>query len=250
MKPWRHQHPVNVMARVFAVSRRGCYQWLQGIPSARARQDERLRVAIRAAHTPSRETYGVRRLQPELASEGFVAGRDRIARLHRELGLRYRQKRKFQATTNANHSLPVAENRLDQQFSPTAPHQVWVTDITDILTDEGWLYLAGLKEVFTGAIVGYALGERMTQELTARAVPGHTAEASAPGPDSPLGSRQPVRCPRLPRPGRVVRPQGLDVPPRQLLRQRPHGELLGQPEKRAGAPPPFRHPRRGGVSHS
>ena len=100
MKPWRHQHPVNVMARVFAVSRSGFYKWLKGIPSARARQDERLRVAIRAAHTRSRETYGVRRLQPELASEGFVAGRDRIARLRQELGLRCRQKRKFKATTN------------------------------------------------------------------------------------------------------------------------------------------------------
>ena len=170
MKQWRHQHPVNVMARVFAVSRSGFYKWLKGIPSARARQDERLRVAIRAAHTRSRETYGVRRLQPELASEGFVAGRDRIARLRQELGLRCRQQRKFKATTNSNHSLPVAENLLDQPFSPTAPHQVWVTDITYIPTNEGWLYLAGLKDLFSCEIVGYAMGDRMTQELTARAL--------------------------------------------------------------------------------
>lgn len=170
MKPWRHQHPVNVMARVFAVSRSGFYQWLKGIPSARARQDEWLRVAIRAVHTRNRETYGVRRLQPELASEGFVAGRDRIARLRRELGLRCRQKRKFKATTNSNHRLPGADNRLDQPFSPTAPNRIWVTDITSIPTDEGWLYLAGLKDVFTCEIVGYAMGERMTQELTARAL--------------------------------------------------------------------------------
>lgn len=170
MKQWRHQYPLNVMARAFGISRSGFYKWLNGAPSARAQQDARLRVAIRAAHTRSRETYGVRRLQPELASEGFVAGRDRIARLRRELGLRCRQKRKFKATTNSNHTLPVAENLLDQQFSPTAPNQVWVTDITYIPTDEGWLYLAGLKDVFSCEIVGYAMGDRMTQELTARAL--------------------------------------------------------------------------------
>ncbi len=170
MKQWRHQYPVDVMAHVFAASRSGFYTWLKGIPSARAQEDERLKVAIRAAHTCSRETYGVRRLQPELASEGFIAGRDRIARLRRELGLRCRQQRKFKATTNSNHTLPVAENLLNQQFSPTAPHQVWVTDITYIPTDQGWLYLAGLKDLFTCEIVGYAMGDRMTQELTARAL--------------------------------------------------------------------------------
>lgn len=169
MKQWRHQHPVNVMARVFAVSRSGFYKWLKGIPSARARQDERLRVAIRAAHTRSRETYGVRRLQPELASEGFVAGRDRIARLRQALGLRCRQQRQFKATTNANHRRPVAANRLDQPCSPTVPHQVWVTAITYLPTHEGWRYLAGRKDLFSGAIVGDAMGDRMTQALTARA---------------------------------------------------------------------------------
>ena len=111
-------------------------------------------MAIKAAHTRSRETYGSRRLQPELASEGFVAGRDRIARLRRELGLRCKQKRRFKATTNSNHTRPVAENRLEQQFTPSAPNQLWVTDITYISTDEGWLYLAGVKDVFTCEIVG------------------------------------------------------------------------------------------------
>jgi putative transposase len=170
MKQWRLQYPVGVMARVLEVSRSGFYAWLKATPSVRAQEDERLKVAIRAAHIRSRETYGSRRLQPELASEGFDAGRDRIARLRRELGLRCRQKRKFKATTNSNHTLPVAPNLLEQQFSPTAPNQVWVTDITYIPTHEGWLYLAGIKDVFSCEIVGYAMGERMTQELTARAL--------------------------------------------------------------------------------
>lgn len=170
MKQWRHQFPVEVMSRLFEVSRSGFYDWLKRPPSARAQEDERLKIAIKAAHERSRQTYGDRRLQPELAAEGFVAGRDRIGRLRREMGLRCKQKRKFKATTNSNHNLPVAENLLDQQFSPTAPNQVWVTDLTYIATGEGWLYLAGIKDVFTCEIVGYAMGERMTQELTALAL--------------------------------------------------------------------------------
>jgi len=86
-------------------------------------------VAIKAAHKRTRESYGARRLQPELAADGFVAGRDRIDRLRRELGLRCRQKRKFKATTNSNHNLPVAENLLNQTFAPSGPNEVWVTDI-------------------------------------------------------------------------------------------------------------------------
>jgi putative transposase len=98
-----------------------------------------LKGAIRAAHARTRETYGARRLQLELAKDGFIAGRDRIARLRRELGLRCRQKRKFKATTHSAHRLPVAENVLEQVFEPTRPNEVWTGDITYIPTDEGWL---------------------------------------------------------------------------------------------------------------
>jgi len=170
MKQWRLQFPILAMCRVLKVSRSGFYAWLDATPSPRTQEDERLKVAIKAAHKRTRETYGARRLQPELAADGFIAGRDRIARLRRELGLRCRQKRKFKATTNSKHNLPVAENLLDQNFSPSAPNQVWTTDITYISTGEGWLYLAGVKDLFTCEIVGYAMGDRMTQELTAKAL--------------------------------------------------------------------------------
>jgi putative transposase len=170
MKRWRHRFTVRVMSRVLRVSRSGFYDWMKRPPSARAQEDERLKVAIRATHRRCRETYGARRLQPELAAEGFVAGRDRIARLRREMNLRCKQKRKFKATTNSNHGLPVVENLLEQRFAPTAPNQVWVTDITYIATGEGWLYLAGIKDVFTCELVGYAMDQRMTQELTGRAL--------------------------------------------------------------------------------
>ena len=170
MKAWRLHFPIQAMSRLLEVSRSGFYAWQGRKPSRRQREDERLKVAIKAVHQRSRESYGVRRLQPELAAEGFPAGRDRIARLRQDLGLCCRQKRKFRATTNSKHSLPVAENVLNQTFTPKAPDEIWLTDITYIATDEGWLYLAGVKDVFTCEIVGYAMGERMTQELTARAL--------------------------------------------------------------------------------
>ena len=145
MKQWRLHFPVIIMSRVLRVSRSGFYTWLKRKPSRRTQEDARLKVAIKAAHKRTREVYGARRLQPELAADGFVAGRDRIARLRRKMGIRCRQKRKFKATTNSNHNLPVAENLLEQTFTASAPNEVWLTDITYITTGEGWLYLAGIS---------------------------------------------------------------------------------------------------------
>lgn len=85
-------------------------------------------------------------------------------------GLRCKQKRKFKATTNSKHAFPVAPNLLEQTFAPTRPNEAWVSDITYVATEEGWLYLAGIKDVFTCEMVGYAMGARMTQDLTAKAL--------------------------------------------------------------------------------
>jgi transposase InsO family protein len=170
MKTMRLDYPTTILCKAFDVSRSGFYAWLTGKPSRRAQEDERLKVAIKAVHRQSRETYGTLRVKPELAAQGFIAGRDRVARLRREMALCCKQKRKFKATTNSNHNLPVAENLLEQRFAPTKPNEVWLTDITYIPTGEGWLYLAGVKDVFTCEIVGYAMGERMTQALTAQAL--------------------------------------------------------------------------------
>ena len=170
MKTLRLEFPLTVLCRVFNVSRSRFYDWANGEPSKRAQEDARLKVAIEAVHAQSRQTYGPLRMQPELTAQGFPAGRDRIVRLRRELGLRCKQKRKFKATTNSNHDLPVADNLLNQTFAPTRPNEAWVTDITYVATGEGWLYLAGIKDVFTCELVGYAMDERMTQTLTATAL--------------------------------------------------------------------------------
>jgi putative transposase len=90
--------------------------------------------------------------------------------IRKKLGLRCKQKRKFKATTDSRHALPVAENLLNQQFKAAAPNRIWVADITYIPTEEGWLYLAGHKDVFTGEIVGYAMGSRMTKNLVSQSL--------------------------------------------------------------------------------
>ncbi|AHA63891.1 Transposase [Shigella dysenteriae 1617] len=148
----------------------GYYDRVQHAPSDRKQSDERLKLEIKVAHIRTRETYGTRRLQTELEDNGIIVGRDRLARLRKELRLHCKQKRKFRATTNSDHNLPVTPNLLNQNFTPTAPNQVWVADITYVATREGWLYLAGVKDVYTCEIVGYAMGERMTKELTGKAL--------------------------------------------------------------------------------
>lgn len=170
MKAVRLEYPVKMLCRALGVSRSGFYDWLSAEPSARAQEDARLKVLIMAAHRQSRETYGAPRIKRELAAQGYEVGRDRVRRLRQELELRCKQRRKFVATTNSKHDLPVADNVLGQCFAPTQPNQVWVTDITYVPTGEGWLYLAGVKDVFTCEVVGYAMGARMTQELTAQAL--------------------------------------------------------------------------------
>lgn len=118
-------------------------------------------MEIRAAH---------RRLHHELSSHGIRAGICRIRRIRRKVGIRCKQKRRFRTTTDSKHNLPVAQNLLDRQFRVYQPNAAWVSDITYVPTDEGWLYLAGHKDLFTGEIVGYAMGERLTKTLTTQSL--------------------------------------------------------------------------------
>jgi len=130
----------------------------------------RLEAEIKAAHKRTRQTYGAERLQCELAEHGIQVGICRIKRIRRKLGLSCKQKRKFKITTDSRHKLPVAENWLGQKFMAYEPNQAWVSDITYIPTDEGWLYLAGHKDLFTHEIVGYAMGERLTKNLVSESL--------------------------------------------------------------------------------
>jgi transposase InsO family protein len=163
------------------VSRSGYYAWRIRRPSKRAQENARLEVAIQAAHVRTRQTYGPERLQAELREDGFPAGIGRIKRLRKKLGLRCTQVRRFTTTTDSTHALPVAENVLAQIFVATRPNETWVTDITYVPTAEGWLYLAGIKDLFTCEVVGHAMGARMTTELVIQAL-GAAVWAKCPRP--------------------------------------------------------------------
>lgn len=165
MEEIRLQYPIPLICRVFRVSASGYYRWLKRPISKRAQEEARLETEIRAAHKRTRETCGPERLQQDMADHGVNLGIYRIRRIRKKLGIYCKQKRRFKATTDSRHTLPVAENLLKQRFGATAPNKVWVTDITYIPTDEGWLYLAGHKDIFTGEVVGYAMDGRMTEEL-------------------------------------------------------------------------------------
>jgi len=170
MKEMRLRYAIPQMCRVLGASPSGYYRWLKGKPSKRAREEGRLEVEIKAAHQRTRETFGPERLQRDLAEHGVKAGVCRIRRIRKKLGIRCKQKKKFKATTDSKHTFPVAENLVNQQFKAAAPNRIWVTDITYIPTEEGWLYLAGHKDIFTGEIVGYALGPRMTKNLVSQSL--------------------------------------------------------------------------------
>lgn len=170
MKELRLKYPAPLARRVLQVSASGYYTWLERPISKRDREEARLELEIRAADKRTRQTYGPERLQHDLAEHGVQVGICRIKRIRKKLGIRCKQKRKFKATTNSGHTLPVAGNMLDQRFKVYEPNKVWVSDITYVPTDEGWLYLAGHKDLFNGEIVGYAMGERLTRNLVSESV--------------------------------------------------------------------------------
>ncbi|NIN07012.1 MAG: IS3 family transposase, partial [Armatimonadetes bacterium] len=180
MKELRLDYPLALVRRVLSVSASGYYSWLDRPLSKWAREEIRLEVEIKAAHKRTRQTYGPERLQYDLAEHGVRVGICRIKRIRRKLGIRCKQKRKFKATTDSKHTFPVAENLLGQQFEVSEPNKVWTSDITYVPTDEGWLYVAGHKDLFTGNIVGYAMGARMTRNLVSDSL-FRAIEAKRPG---------------------------------------------------------------------
>jgi len=170
MKAMRFRYGIAVMSHRIGVSRSGYYKWLNRKPSKRAQEEGRLEVEIKAAHQRTRETYGPERLQHELGDWGITVGVCRIRRIRKKLGIRCKQVRKFKATTDSKHIFPVAENLVNQQFKATRPNEIWLSDITYIPTVEGWLYLAGHKDLFTGEMVGYAMGHRITKNLVSQSL--------------------------------------------------------------------------------
>lgn len=129
------------MCRVLQVSTSGYYAWRQR-PRASNEEDQRLMVEIKTIYTQSKRRYGSPRIHRKLRQQGIRCGQKRVARLMRKHGLRARHRRRFKATTDSKHTLPVAANVLERKFDVEVPNARWATDITYVWTRQGWLYLA------------------------------------------------------------------------------------------------------------
>ena len=169
-----HEHhlqwPLRILCRALKVSRSGYYAWLQRPISARGRRRDQLLAAIRETHVQSRRTYGSPRVHAALNRRQVTCCVNTVARIMREDGLRAKTRRKYKATTDSSHRLPVAENVLDRNFVQSRQNEAWVADITYIPTDEGWLYLATELDLYSRRIVGWAMSERMTSDLVIEAL--------------------------------------------------------------------------------
>ena len=168
--------PIVVQCRVLQVSASGYHQHRlrqavdvgpnrPPVQPGRRLSDTALAVHIKAVFAEMKGAYGWPRIWRELAARGIRAGKERVRRMMKACGLHARGKRRFKATTNSAHDLPVAPNLLERNFAVDAPNRVWTGDITYIWTEEGWLYLAVVIDLFNRQVVGFAMGERMTRTL-------------------------------------------------------------------------------------
>ena len=170
IKANENQFPIGMMCRMVSVSRSGYYHWRQRPISAREQANQVLAKDIKRLFEDEKGRPGSPRITRRLQEEGQSAGRHRVARIMRDNGLRAKAAKKYKATTNSNHSLPVAPNLLEQNFTADAPDQKWVSDITYIWTEEGWLYLAVVLELYSRRVLGWAIAERMTATLVCDAL--------------------------------------------------------------------------------
>jgi putative transposase len=161
----RGSYPLQALCTALQVSDSGFAAWQGGEGPKKWLSDRDLLARIREIHEETKAAYGSPRIYQELKGFGIPVSKGRVERLMRENGLRGRHKRRFKATTDSKHSLPVAPNRLDQNFETERPDQVWTADITYLATGEGWLYLAIVLDLYTRQIVGWAMRERMTKDL-------------------------------------------------------------------------------------
>ncbi len=164
--------PIEVMCEVLNLSRSGFYAW-SAEPGIRPGQElsAKLLEQIRLVHESSRCTYGAPRVTAQLKADGVAVCRNTVAKRMREAGIRVRPRRRFvPRTTDSNHHCPVAPNRLDRNFAAEAPDRKWACDFTYLWTDQGWLYLAVVIDLFSRKIVGWSMQQQMKTELVSQAM--------------------------------------------------------------------------------
>ena len=162
--------PVVHLCRLLEVQRSAYYDWRDRPGKVIPPEELALRRRMKELFVASRGSLGSRTMMKNLNQEGFKIGRERTRRLMKQLQLKVRQKRKYKVTTDSKHQLPVAENVLNREFSPSAPNQVWATDITFLWTQQGWIYLAVVIDLYSRRVVGWSIDRRMKKALVIRAL--------------------------------------------------------------------------------
>jgi putative transposase len=167
----RDVYPVRLMCAVLEVSPAGYYAWRDRPVSVRSTTNATLLAEIRAVHQDSGRRYGSPRVHAALRAQGRGVSRGRVERLMRRHGIRaiMAPPRRL-CTTDSHHGLPIAPNLIDRNFTAAAPNQIWLADITYIPTDEGWLYLAAVMDLFSRKIVGWAMRDHLRTELASSAL--------------------------------------------------------------------------------
>ncbi len=167
----RREFTLAELCAALKVSLSGYRAWKSGgVPDRKRLTNKQMLTLIRAIHAELKGAYGSPRMVRELRARGFSASKERVERLMRENGIYARHKRRYKVTTDSRHGLPVADNLLARNFTPTAPNQVWTSDITYLWTDEGWLYLAIVLDLFNREVVGRSLKPRMTADIVTDAL--------------------------------------------------------------------------------
>lgn len=174
----RHQKqwPITLQCDVLNVSSSGYFDHQRSkdsdpsVKSGKRISNEALLVHIKAAHAGSKGEYGWPRIWKELLANGVRVGKERIQRLMKLHGIKARGKRKFVVTTDSKHNLPIAPNLLNRDFQPAQPNAVWTSDITYIQTDEGWLYLAAVIDLYSRQVVGWSMQPHMQTSLVSDAL--------------------------------------------------------------------------------
>ena len=170
IKERQEQFSLSALCRVMQVCRGGFYAWRKRDKSARQLQNERLTEQIKTAYKESKQTYGSPRIFAELNEAGVACSKKRIARLMRLANIRAVHPKRFVATTDSDHDMPIAQNLLDRTFDAETPDTRWTTDITYIWTSQGWLYLAVILDLFSRRIVGWAMDQTIERRLVLTAL--------------------------------------------------------------------------------
>lgn len=170
VKEHQNEFSISAMCKVMGLSRSSYYEHLHKPESDKAKKDKEMAAMVTEVFAEGRATYGARRIRQKLIQKKVTISRRKVSKLMKESDLEVKTKRKFKATTDSNHNHPVAPNLLDRKFDLLEPNRCWVGDITYVPTEEGWLYLATVIDLYSRKVIGWSMDSRMKAELVNNAL--------------------------------------------------------------------------------